>query len=143
MILDFSEIRMKAIFLRTIRNRLTFLSQHLTRCVSQNGLSHASNKNLKPSFSNDFCFKFISMIEWKLCWFQIVYFILKHPVYICNIVYDNNKRKHSYIFEALSSLHTQQNVYFLQNQLQYDHNNKNFALIMEATRGCIITSSLS
>ena len=37
-------------------------------------------KNLKPPFSNGFCFKFVSMIEWKLYWFQIVYFILKHPV---------------------------------------------------------------
>ena len=38
-------------------------------------------KNLKPPFSNGFCFKFVSMIEWKLCWFQIVYFILKDPVH--------------------------------------------------------------
>ena len=37
-------------FLRTIRNRLTFLSQYLTQWVSRNGLSDASNKKFKTSF---------------------------------------------------------------------------------------------
>ena len=43
-------------------------------------------KNLKPPFSNGFYFKFVSMIEWKLWWFQVVYFILKHPVYYTDIM---------------------------------------------------------
>ena len=49
---DFREIRKRAIFLRTIRNRLTFLSQPLTRYFfSRNDLNHTSNKNVKHNFS--------------------------------------------------------------------------------------------
>ena len=36
--------------LHTIRNRLTFLSQPLTRCVSRNGTNNTSNKKYKTSF---------------------------------------------------------------------------------------------
>ena len=46
---DISEIRRQAIFLRTIRNKLTFLSQHLTRSVSRNGLSYTSDEKCKTS----------------------------------------------------------------------------------------------
>ena len=54
---DFSEIRMQAIFLRTIRNRLTFLSKYLTQCVPWNSLSDTLNEKFKTSFFEYFVVK--------------------------------------------------------------------------------------
>ena len=68
---DFSEIRRQANFLRTIRNRLTVLSQLLTRCVSRNRLNNALNIKLKTSIFEQF--------EVKVC-------ILKSEA----VIYDQN-----------------------------------------------------
>ena len=46
---DFREIRRQAISLRTIINRITFLSQPLTWCVSRNDPSNTSNRKCKAS----------------------------------------------------------------------------------------------
>ena len=81
-------------FLRTLRNRLTFLSQSLTRCVWRNEISrkHTSNKKFKISFSE---------------WLEVKVFILKSEAVINDqnhILWRNVFHETAYKIQQLKNL---------------------------------------
>ena len=62
-------------------------------------------KNFRPPFSIGFCFKFVCMIQWKLYWYQIVYFILKQPVYILYHCLNQSRSFSAMVFSMINTFY--------------------------------------